>query len=46
MGNPFEQIQGKKQEMRNCPDCNGSGKASNGDKCSCCGGSGKINDSS
>jgi len=46
MGNPFEQMPGKKQEMRNCPDCSGCGKASNGDKCGRCGGSGKVKYSS
>ena len=46
MGNQFEQMKGKKQEMRNCPDCSGSGKAGNGDKCSRCGGSGKVKDGS
>ena len=46
MGNPFEKMPGKKQEMRNCPDCRGSGKTSNGDKCSRCSGSGKVKDGS
>lgn len=43
MGNPFEQVPGKKQEWKNCPMCGGDGKASNpNEKCGRCKGSGKV----
>lgn len=45
MGNPFEQMPGKKQEWKKCPMCGGDGKGADpGSKCGRCKGSGKVPD--
>lgn len=44
MGNPFEQMPGRKQEWKSCAMCGGDGKSADGGACGRCKGEGKVAD--